>query len=415
MFQTAYMPLKNNSHEIIGMLYVGAPQEIIKETISSFLKVLIIVLLVVIIISSLITYLFTRKLKKRLHNLTSALQGAGQGDFTMEVIDHTGDELSELTQNYNKMKGNLSTLINNVIEASDHVLASSEELMASSEETTSTTNQVVMSIQEVSHTIEVQDKNTEESIRAVEEITMGVQRIADSNSSAVEVVLETSHQAKEGNAYIQKIVGQMDFIYQANHDVKTVMDGLESKSNEIGKVIDVITNIAHQTNLLALNAAIESAKAGEHGKGFAVVADEVRKLAEQSRESANQVAEVIKQIQTDTLKTAEMINHEHEIVKNGLDLAESTGKLFDQLLIQIEQVSAQEISALSEELSASAEEVNASLEEVGQLARTSSANAEEIVSASEEQLLAMEEVSTSATTLANKAEKLKGLISTFKL
>ncbi len=144
LYQTAYMPIKDNVGEIIGMLYVGAPQEIIKQTISSFLKVFLIVLFIVIILSSILVYLFTRNLKNRLHTIASALEDAGKGDFTNEVKDYSGDELSALTNSYNLMKENLSTMIQQVKMTSDEVLASSEELMARSEETTAATNQVAL-------------------------------------------------------------------------------------------------------------------------------------------------------------------------------------------------------------------------------------------------------------------------------
>src|SRR5690606_2526752 len=142
--------------------------------------------------------------------------------------------------------------------------ASSEQLMASSEQTTAATNQVVLSIQDVAETVEVQGKNTEESAVAIGEITTGVQHMTDSINTVADAANETMNQANMGNDYIHKVVDQMNLIYQGTIDATEVMRTLESRSYEIGKIIDVITDIASQTNLLALNAAIEASRAGEH-------------------------------------------------------------------------------------------------------------------------------------------------------
>ncbi|MDQ0155440.1 methyl-accepting chemotaxis protein [Robertmurraya andreesenii] len=394
----------------------------ISKELSKQTKLIMVTVLIISIIAVLMGVAIALTLSKSISGpvqlISKGAEEITKGNLMIEAIKvKSRDEIGKLATSFNEMAETLREIIHEVNLTSEQVASSSEELMASSEQTTSATNQVVQSIQEVSNTIEIQGRNTEESVNAIAEITIGVQRIADSTGTVAESASETTKQATIGNEYIHKVVGQMDEIYRSTTDTNSMMKALESRTNEIGVIISVITDIADQTNLLALNAAIESARAGEHGKGFAVVADEVRKLAEQSRKSANQIGEIIQLIQKDTGKAAEITNDGNEIAKNGLILAEETRRTFDQILRSIEGVNSQtqELSAISEEMSASIEQVHTLIEEVAQLARISSNNTSEIASASQEQLATLEEVTASATALAERAEILRGLISKFRL
>lgn len=100
---------------------------------------------------------------------------------------------------------------------------------------------------------------------------------------------------------------------------------LGERSKEIGQIVDVITDISNQTNLLALNAAIEAARAGEHGRGFSVVADEVRKLAEQSRQSADQIVQIVRQIHTETTQAIVAMEKGDREVEGGMILMKEAG------------------------------------------------------------------------------------------
>ena len=209
----------------------------------------------------------------------------------------------------------------------------------------------------------------------------------------------------------------MDKIHGSVDDTAKVIQKLEERSKEIGQIIEVITGISDQTNLLALNAAIEAARAGEHGKGFAVVADEVKNLAEQSKESADKIANLIQQIQHDTTHAVEMMGKGTADVAEGISVVQVTGEGFKRIQQSIDQVTSQiqEISAVSEEMSASVEQVHASVDQVAQIVKEASTNTENIAAASEEQLASMEEITASSNSLSKMAEDLLAQMKQFKM
>ena len=382
------------------------------------IQIIVIISAVAVIIGLVVAIGISRSISRKVKMVAALAEEIANGNLAIDSLEvKSKDEIGLLGHSFNRMTNNLKDVVQQVDQASEQVAASSEELLASAEETTAATNQVATSITEVSNNVEAQSKNTEESAQGVGQITNGITQIANNAAVVANMSVETTKLANMGNHNIQNVVQQMSTISTASSETNQVVQELEKRSSEIGKIIEVITDIADQTNLLALNAAIESARAGEHGKGFAVVADEVRKLAEQSAESANQIAEIVQFIQSDTLRAVTLMDEGTKEVANGMQLAEETGKMFEDILTSIENANSQtqELSAISEELSASVQQVNASIDEVSQLARVSTASAHEIAAVTEEQLASTEEVSNAATALANMAEELREVIGKFKL
>lgn len=388
------------------------------KKVSFIIQTVITISIVSVILAFSIGFVISNMISKPLVRITQATEQIALGDFTLEEVQvKNKDELGVLADSFNQMVKNTRNLIQKVNISTEQVAASSEELMASSEQTTQATNHISTAIQEVAAGAETQNNSIKESARAIQEMAVGVQRVAEATSTVAEESKETTKEANDGNEAIQKVIQQMDKIHEAVLNTSTVIRQLEERSNEIGKITEVITSISDQTNLLSLNAAIEAARAGEHGKGFAVVADEVKKLAEQSKASADQIATLIQEIQKDTTRAVNVMKKGTNEVTVGISVVQETGEGFTRIQKSIDQVASQiqEISAVSEEMSASVQQVHASMDQVAQIVKHSSTNTQNVAAASEEQLASMDEITSATSSLTKMSEDLLTQIRHFKV
>ncbi|NLY78494.1 MAG: methyl-accepting chemotaxis protein [Lysinibacillus sp.] len=417
IYQTAYKPLLNEEGDVVGIFYVGAPQNIIDNVVTKILKNFLVILFVIILISFAVITIFSNRIKKRLLNITSVLKDAGQGDFTKTLVDNTNDELSDVSTSFNQMASSMKELINEVTNSSSLVETASNELLWNAKETSASTQNVTDSVQMIVENMAKQQEMVEDSANAINEITMGINQVSENALNVADASLTSMNTALSGQQSVENIINQMAEIYKSNVETTEVIKELESQSIEIGKIIEAITAISNQTNLLVLNAAIEAARAGEHGKGFAVVAEEVRKLSEETNNSASLISTIVEAIQKDIVKAAEMMDHTHGEIESGIKLVKDTGTTFQQIVSSFEVANdgIQELSAISEEMAASMEKINSSIKSVAKLAKTTSEDADAIFNITEEQITLTEQVADAASMLTGKAETLRKVIERFKI
>ncbi|WP_053583776.1 methyl-accepting chemotaxis protein [Lysinibacillus contaminans] len=379
--------------------------------------IVITIIFLSLVFQILMGYVISRMIINPIKAIETLMAKAESGDLTVAGKYRSADEIGVLTSSFNSMVSRFRDLMRQVNSTSEQVAASSEELTASAEESKKASGEIAQTIQDVAVGADRQVEETKESKEIVEEMASSIQLIASSTLDISTNAVGTSQKALEGNEAIQSTIKQMSSINTTVSQLSQVIEGLGIRSQDIGKIIEEITNIATQTNLLALNAAIESARAGEHGKGFAVVADEVRKLAEQSAVSAQRIAQMIALIQKETLIAVESMEQTTSEVTNGIEVVNKAGETFAQIRTSVDDVAdqLQNVSAAAGQITEGVKLVLQSEDKLAEIAEETATSTQNVAAATEEQLASMEEIATSADSLANLAEDLQKQIEFFKV
>lgn len=304
-----------------------------------------------------------------------------------------------------ELKNRLKSILDNAIQLNDAL----ENIKAGSIEGGKAAENIALNTQEIveqnKEQLSIADKSTHNSRKIVDMIT-SASELANSANQAAQHSASTS---LEASGAVKKVVEAMQQIEKTAALASQKINNLAEKSQRIGDIISVITNIASQTNLLALNAAIEAARAGEHGKGFAVVADEVRKLAEQSNKAALEVSNIIKEIRGDIDSSSVSFEQVTDYVSDGVNVTDVARVLLGNIkeTFEISANQTKEIQGLLQQAVMSSQAVLEIAKDNQNMSQATAKATEEIAAASEEQNGSIEEINSNIDVITQLAEETK--------
>jgi len=404
--------------QLLNGWYVGISpvKEEIEEGIDSIKLWISTVVLLAIVTSVIVGYGLGNMISKPIKQLTNVVKNVAEGDLTVNISSSSKDEVGTLTQGFKLMTENMKETLQYLLDSAKRVSMATEDLHSSSEQTSKATEQITASIHEVAS-----GSNRQlESITGGKKVLVALEGMVDEITRSTAEVSKDSEEtfilANKGNGDVMKAVEQMNSIHHTISSLADVVAILSERSQEIGRISDLIANLATQTNLLALNAAIEASRAGEQGKGFAVVANEVRKLAEQSTLSAGQIGKYIESIQHDISLASRYMSSGKEEVENGIIIVDTVGDTFHGIQTSVERVSRQinHVHDLTKEI-ASGSDLTEAIMVIEQVANTNAEDTQNASSFTEEQLASMEEISSAAESLSKMAQELLKVANRFKV
>src|SRR5919106_380614 len=374
----------------------------------------VVMLIVAVVLLSTLTRM------TRVRDLSRSALEISRGDLSKPVVTRpavVADEIDELSKAIGHMQENLRELVGHIQRTAQSVSDSASDLQQSAEGVNASTDEVGQSMRKISHGAESQSQLVTQASQVITEMATSIQRTAGSAEDAARSTGETSRAAEEGARAAQlageKVKKVFSRIETASHEVFAFGE----KTQEISKIVDVITQVAQQTNLLALNATIEAARAGEYGRGFAVVADEVCKLAESAGRSAEQISRLARDISMQSTAVVSAMKEGIDELSEGREdlttIVKSMGSITDTARKGSEKVHLISESA-SEQFKGSEEMVKA-IQQISHVARENSHATEAVQSTISEQESSVSRMTSAAQELANLSVELHNVVSRFRL
>ena len=375
------------------------------------------VILICVLVVAVLSTLASGFILRPIYTITSLMKKVATGDLKERLSVKGKDEIQQLKHHINAMLDSFTSTLVKLDEAVQHTAASSEQLTAIANNSVSVSLVTAKSVKRITKGAQDQFEGSEQSAEAMGEMSIGIQKIAESSSIVNERSQHVHEQITYGDDVVQGAVQQITHVNEAVEKTAAMIHALEAKTAEINQVLRYISEIAAQTNLLALNASIEAARAGEHGRGFAVVAGEVKKLAEQTTQATGTIAGILSEIQHSAAMTSTSISEEIREVHKSVEQIAQVREVFGTIAHAVIEVSNQinEVSAATQQMSASSEEVSASMSEIVIISRNSLFELTAISEATAEQHRSMEEISSSSVSLSQMAEELQEMLNKFQL
>lgn len=376
---------------------------------------IMIVGLISIIIALVVAWLFSNTITGPIQSIVGLMDQVKEGNFKVTSHYKSKNEIGYLSESFNIMIENVALLINNTQMAVNEVKISAERLGENAEQASISSEEVAKTVTEIAEGASEQAMDAERGTQIASELAtqfVTLNEISQVMSGEAQQAIEKN---ESGVCVVKTLREKTEENNDASQKVSESIHELETKSNAIGSIVETISAISEQTNLLALNASIEAARAGEHGRGFAVVADEIRKLAEESNSAAEEIKNIVGDIQDQSRSTVTIMSDMTNRSSEQAEVVTEVDDAFMSINQSINEITGKigEITTTIDMLSDSKDKMLEAIEGISAVSEETAAASEEVSASMQEQSATVGEVSNSAEQLNALAEELQEQVSKF--
>lgn len=395
---------------------VISERELFAEGRSLVTTLAMVSVIIIIIIAGIIIFM-ANKFSKPLRKLCDFSSEIAQGNLTCELNINRSDEIGQVADTLKNTSYELRNMVIDISTSANEVNKLADDVNEAIKQSLLGTEEITKSMEQISRGAINQAENADKASEITGELVDEIKSVVDKCNYMNGIVNDSIKMSTIGTERVQNAVENIKSIEKINNESIEQTLNLLEKSNEIGQIVNVISEIAEQTNLLALNASIEAARAGEQGKGFAVVASQVGELAKQSNEAAKKIENIIRGIQQQVQVIDKQMKFGAEEVANGVETTKSVSKNFTEIektFKEIESVVLEVFNA-SNIMEEKAYTTSNSIKEVAGVTEENSSATEEVTAANEEQSASMQQIAETTSKLDELIENLNETIKKFKI
>lgn len=405
-----YLPIKNSSGDIVGMIFAGMPSGEAEAYIGSVIRSIAIFASIAEIIIIVITVLAVLTIVHSIKSAEVVINELSDGNLDIQINQRyleRSDEIGNMLRALSGFADKLNGIVSGMHRSSEVLIESGKKLEEMAQITSRTTEEINSAVGDISKGAVTQAEEIENATMHVVNIGEIIEHIVKSVSQLGNTAEQMKMAGDESADIIRELSDSNDRTTEAIERIGSQVYATNESVQSIKEAISMIRSIAEETNLLSLNASIEAARAGEHGRGFAVVASEIQQLAEQSNDSSTRIEEIIDSLLTESELTVQVMEEvkvivqqqqrklddtkaKFEDVESGINVCrEETDGIQDQTMLCDESREKvvdviQGLSAISEENAASTQETNASMEELNSTVSVMAGAAGELMVLSEQ-------------------------------